>query len=69
MQIEQDTDRVHNHHAQQAIAQMPDITRPNSFDSAAISQLSEDGIDAIADSSEHCAPTVRGLRTGFAKRS
>jgi len=69
LQIEQDTRGVHEHHTQQAIAQMPQITRPNSFGSAAIGQLPENGIDARAHPSEHRAPTVRELRTGFAKRS
>jgi len=51
------------------IAQMPQITGPDPLGPAAIGQLPKDGIDAIADSSEYCAPTVRGLRTGFAKGS
>jgi len=51
------------------IAQMPQITRPHPFGSAAIRQLSEDGIDAIAHPSQHRTPTVSGLGARFAKRS
>ncbi len=69
MQIEQDTDDVHEHHAQQAIAQVPQITRPDAFGTTTIGQLSKDGIDAIAHPSQHGTPTVSRLRTGFTERS
>gem|GEM_PF-6725450 len=67
MQIEQDTKRMHEHHAQQAMTQVPQITRPDAFGSTAIGQLPKDGIDAIADPAQHRTPTVSRLRTGFAE--
>jgi hypothetical protein len=67
LHIKQDTDRMHEHHAQQAIAQMPDIACPDAFGPAAIGQLSKDGINAIANSSQHRTPTMGRLGTGFAK--
>jgi len=69
LQIEQDTQGVHEDHAQQAIAQMPHITRPDSLSSTAIGQLSKDGIDAVAHATQYGTPTVSRLPTGFAKRS
>ncbi len=69
MQIEQHTNGMHKHHAQQAIAQVPQITSPDALRPTAVRQLSEDGIDAIAHPSQHRTPAVSGLRAGFAKRS
>lgn len=42
MQVEQDTEHVHENYTQQAIAQVPQITHPDPFDSAAVNQLPQD---------------------------
>lgn len=60
---------MHEGYAQQAIAQMPQIICPEPFGSTAIVELSEDGIDAIANPAQYRTPTMRRMRTGFAKRS
>src|SRR5690242_2832887 len=65
----QDAERMHEYHAQQAIAQMPEITRPNPFNPAAIRQLPKDGINAIAHTTQNGTPTVSGLGASFAKGS
>src|SRR5205823_2291034 len=60
---------MHQYHTQPTITQMPQITSPYAFRTAAVSELSKDGIDAIADPSQHGTPTVSRLRVGFAERS
>src|SRR5215470_5035286 len=60
---------MHENHAQQPIPQVPQITGPDPLDSTTVSKLAEDGIDAIAHSSEDCTPSVSRLRTGFAEGS
>src|SRR5579859_5967688 len=67
--MKQHTHGMHEHHTQQAIAQMPQITGPDAFGTTAVGELSKDRIDAIADPSEHRTPTVSSLRTGFAEGS
>ena len=69
MQIEQDAKRVHEHHTQNAITQMPQITRPEPLHAAAIGQLSEDRIDAVAHAAQNGTPPMSRLSTGFAERS
>ncbi len=69
MQVEQDTERVHQNHAHYPVAQMPQITRPDPCDSAAIGQLSKDRIDAVAHPAQYSTPTVSGLSASFAKGS
>lgn len=58
MPVEQHTDGMHEHHPQQAIAQMPQISRPHAIGSAAIGQLAKDR-----------TPTVCRLRDRFPEGS
>lgn len=67
MQIEQDAESVHENHVQQAIAQMPQILRSDSFSTTEIGQLPKGRIDAIAHPIQYGTPTVRRLGTGFAE--
>jgi hypothetical protein len=67
--IEQNTQGVHQEHAQQAIAQVPPIRGPDPFDGTSICQLPKDGINALAHPAQHRTPTVCRLGTGFAKGS
>jgi hypothetical protein len=64
--IEQQTKCVHEGHAQQAIAQVPQIACPDTFGPTAIGQLPKDGIDAIAHPTQHGTPTVGWLVLGTA---
>lgn len=68
MLIEEKADRMHQQTAQQTIAQMPQITRPDPFHATAVRQLDKDGVDEIAHSAQH--RTLVGCRlgrVGFAK--
>ena len=69
MQIEQDAKRVHERHTHNAITQMPQITRPEPLHAAAIGQLSENRIDAVAHATQNGTPAMSRLSTGCAERS
>ena len=51
--IEENNHGVHEWQAQGAIAQVPQITRPDAFEPTAIDQLAKDGFDAIAYSRQN----------------
>lgn len=51
--IEEKADRMHQQAAQQAIAQMPHIPRPDALHATAIRQLPKDGVDEVAHSAQH----------------
>jgi hypothetical protein len=57
--IEEKAERMHQNVAQQAVAQMPQITRPDSFHLTAIGQLTKDRIDEVANAPQH-RTLVRG---------
>src|SRR5579859_1981082 len=67
--MEEKADRMHQQAAQPAIAQMPQITRPDALHPTPISQLPKDGVDQVPHSPQH--RTVVGCRLGgmrFAER-
>jgi hypothetical protein len=68
LDVEKDSNDMHEHHAQQAIAQMPQIPRPDPFGPTAVDELTENGLNALAHSTQDGTPTVRGRMFGGAKR-
>lgn len=58
---------MHEHQAQQAVAQMPDVMRPHAFGSSWLHQLPKKRINAIEHPAQHRTPTVRWLILGAAK--
>jgi hypothetical protein len=60
--IEPKAECVHQHGAQQAIAQVPQIPRPHSLEVTTVGQLSKDGVNQIAHPSQN--RTVIGRRFG-----
>ncbi len=67
VQIEQDSQRVHEDHPQQPVALMPQITRPDALGLAPLDQLPKDGINPIAYSAQHGTPTMGRGMLGAAK--
>ena len=56
---------MHKYHAQQAIAQMPQVSLPDPFGTAANSQISEDSINGIVHPARHGTSN----HTGFPERN
>ena len=59
--VEQDDDRMHQHFAQQATAQMPQVTGPDPLDGTAVDELAKDDVDAVAQSTQLRAPARPGM--------
>ncbi len=57
---------MHQHVAQQAAAQMPQVARPDPLDIAAVDELAEDGVNAVAHTAEHGAPARVRIALGRA---
>ena len=55
MLIEAEAERVHQQSPQNAVAQMPQISRPDALDSPTIGQLPKDGIDERANPAQDSA--------------
>ncbi len=69
LNVEKDGDGMHEHHPQQAIAQMPQVASPAPFGSATIDELAEDGVNAIAHPAQHRTPTMgRGMLSRAERR-
>ena len=69
MLIKEKADRMHQNGAQQAVTQMPQITRPDALHLAAIGQLTKDGVDEVAHAPQNRTLVRCGFgRMGFAKR-
>lgn len=62
MLIEPDTQSMHQDRPQDPVAQMPQIACPHAFELAAIRQLAEDRVNAIAHLPKHSTLVRRGLR-------
>ena len=69
MLIQEKADRMHQNVAQQAVAQMPEIPRPDPFHLAAIGQLPKDGVDKVTNAPQHGTLVRRRFRRmRFAER-
>jgi len=66
IEIEQDRHRMHQHFPQQATAQMPGVARPHALDHAALIELAEDSVNAVAYATEQCAPAGMRIVLGAA---
>jgi hypothetical protein len=70
MLVKPNAERMHQEHPQDAIAQMPQIACPNALELTAIGQLPKNGVNPIANLSQHRTLVSLCLgRVRIAKRS
>lgn len=63
--VQQEREGVAEHFSEQAVAQMPQVSRPDALDEVTIHELTEDRIDPVPQAAEEGTASGSGVLPGF----